>query len=151
MPVYFADNWLLLREPNSDTMTFTFWLKEKVHKYATGIKKLQQLERKKQEVFQHRIQISKLTDSKQFGGWCIFDNGNTIAVHLNRRDYTARNLKSHVVDSDDDENENYVKIQKEFTQSPEEIALIINPPPKPLIVAEEVPDEQIGQDGWVAE
>jgi hypothetical protein len=132
-------------------MVMTFWLTEKLQKYAQGIKRTNKLGKKKTQVLhQHKITLSKLMKSSQFEGWIVNDGSNILTFHLNRRDYNPVYSKSQQ-DSDDENDDDYVKMTKEYIQSEEDINNIINPPPKPLLVVEDVPDEQVAQEGWVAE
>lgn len=150
MPVHFADNWTLSRQDSDLPMVLTFWLSEKLQKYAQGIKKTNKLgKRKTQVLHQHKITLHKLSTSAQFGGWVVNDGTNVITLHLNRRDYNPVYSKS--VDSDDENDDDYVRMTKDYIQTEDEIKNIITPPPKAVIVAEEVPDEQVAQEGWVAE
>lgn len=150
MPVHFADNWTITRMSDTLPLIVTFWLPEKVQKYAQGIKRTNKIgKRKSQVLHQHKLTIQKLSQSPQFGGWIFNDGTNIFTFHLNRRDFNP--IYSKVEDSDNEDDDDYVRMTKEFLQTEDEIKNIINPPPKPIIVAEEVPDEQVAQEGWVAE
>lgn len=150
MPVYFADNWSISRQSSDSPINLTFWLTEKVQKYSSGIKRTNKIgKRKTQNLHQHKITFQKLSISPQFGGWLINDGTNVITLHLNRRDFNPIYSKSD--DSDEETEDDYIRMKKEYLQTEEEIKNIITPPPKPAIVAEEIPDEQIAQDGWSAE
>lgn len=150
MPVHFADNWTLSRLNTDSPMVLTFWLPEKLQKYAQGVKRTNRLgKRKSQVLHQHKVTLQKLTTSPQFGGWLINDGTNIITLHLNRRDYNP--VYSKTADSDEENDDDYVRMTKEYLQTEEEIKNIITPLPKSVIVAEEVPDEQVAQEGWVAE
>lgn len=150
MPVHFADNWTLSRQSSDSPMVLTFWLSNKLEKYSSGIKKTNKLGKRKTQVLnQHKMTLKKLSTSAQFGGWVINDGPNVITLHLNRRDYNPIYLKT--ADSDEENDDDFVKMTKEYLQTEEEIKNIITPPPKPVIVAEEVPEEQVGQEGWATE
>lgn len=151
MPVHFADNWTLTRMSDTSPLVVTFWLheQEKVSKYAKNIKKTNKLNKKKTETFyQHVITTNKFTYSPQINAWLINDGTHVFTFHLNRRDYNPIYANTKKMEEDDDD---YVKMKKEFLQSEEEIKYIIDPSLKPVIVAEEVPEEEVAQEGWITE
>lgn len=150
MPVHFANNWSLSRVGDDSPMVLTFWLPEKIQKYAQNIKKTNKLGKKKVQVLhQHKITLQKISKSSQFEGWFVNDGTNVVTLHLNGRDYNP--IYSKTADSDDENDDDYVRMTKEYIQTKEEIENIITPLPKAAIVVEEVPDEQVAQEGWVAE
>jgi len=148
MPVHFAQNWSISRETDESPILVTFWLENKVQKYCQNIKKTNKLGKKKTQVVnQHKISVPKLTKSAQFQGWMINDGTNVFTFHLNGRDFNPIYSKKATNDSDEDDDD-YVKMTKEFIQTEEQILNVITPPPKPAIVAEEVQDELVAQEGW---
>jgi hypothetical protein len=150
MPVHFAQNWSISRETDESPILVTFWLENKVQKYCQNIKKTNKLGKKKTQVVnQHKISVPKLTKSSQFQGWMINDGTNIFTFHLNGRDFNPVYSKNATIDSDDDDD--YVKMTKEFIQTEEQILNIITPPPKPAIVVEEVQDDLVAQEGWTAD
>jgi hypothetical protein len=152
MPVYFADNWTISRLGNVYPMTLAFWLTEKCPKYFQNMEKTQRLGKKRtQKLYLHKIKLQNLKPSTQFVGWVVNDGPNVITVHLNRREFTPLVNKNLVPEDDDDD---YVKVTKQYTQTPEEINNIICPPPEPLVAlndddnANDVDVSAEGTDSW---
>lgn len=150
MPVHFANSWLISRTSDESSIVLTFWLLEKIQKYSLNIKKTNKLgKRKTQILYQHKITLQSLKKSSQFDGWVINDGTNVITFHLNGRDYNP--VYSKTVDTTDENDDEYIKMKKEFIQTKEEIENIIVPTQKVIIVPEEVLDEQVVQEEWIVE
>jgi hypothetical protein len=151
MPVYFADNWTITRLGSAYPMTITFWLTEKCPKYFQNMEKTQHIGKKKtQKLYFHKIKVQKLSPSKQFVGWFVNDGPNVITINLNRRDYTPLVNKNLVPEDDDDD---YVKVVKQYTQTPEEINNIICPLELEVVTTVNNDDDcddngLIGIDSW---
>lgn len=142
MPVHFANNWSISRL--NDTMLLSFWLNSiSKHCYAGTTQTEKLYKNKTQTIYLHKLTVKKITRSKQYDGWIITSGSDTFSFHENRRNFIPEIVNEKEINEDDDDA--YIKIKRNYVQTIDEINDVINPPPPPSSPVDQL--DQENEDG----